>query len=390
MPYGVTPAGFVKKTLLASRDAILLFWRDNISSGIDTSEDGLEAQLAGAFAEEIAEAWDAQEAEYAARDPAQAEGQALDDLLHLRGIYRKSATQSLVTVDVTLDAGTYPAGDLVATVSGDPSARFANDEEITTAGGVVTTVFRAESDGPVHANANTLTVPTSSGMSAINNPNDAILGRDIELDAEYYARSELELGAEGSTTGDAIRAAVLALDGVTYARVYVNDEPTTDSNGVLPNSVEAVVLGGDDDEIRHALLNSKAAGIRARGVSNDYINDTQGNNYLVGFTRPTRIQPYLVVVPHVNLDLYPGDAAVKAMLLDWGDSNLSVGNDVIIMKIAQLVMALPGVYDVEVLIDGAGWPDPGDTDNFVIGVREYADLDTTRVNVVNEAETGPA
>lgn len=403
MAYGVTPQGFVKKTLSAVRDAILDYWRANISATIDTSEDGLEYQLASSFAEQIAEAWDAQEAEYASRDPAQAEGQALDDLLHLRGIYRRPATQSLVTATVTLEAGTYAAGDLVATVAGDPTARFANDAEVvslgvydankggTGIGGTDNVVFRAESDGPVHANAGTLTVQatTPSGWSEITNAGDAILGLNEESDTDYYNRSEEELGAEGSTTADAIRAALLQLDDVRYARVYVNDDPDTDANGVLGNSVEAVMLGGDDAEIRKTLLDTKAGGIRARGSDSGTIADSQGNVYEVGFTRPTQIQPYITVNISYNPDLYPGDAAVKQYLLDWGDANLSVGLDVVHNKLVQLVMALPGVYDCTIAMGST--PSPvNTTDNFVILVRQYADLDSTRVNVVGTPATGPA
>lgn len=392
MPYGVTAQGFVKKTLTVIRDEILAFWQANISATIDTTEDGLEYQVAGSFAEQLAEAWDAQEAEYASRDPAQAEGQALDDLLHLRGVYRRPATQSVVTATVDLDAGTYAAGDLVATVVGDPTARFANDQAVTSTGGPSDVLFRAEADGPTHANALTLTVIANpvTGFNSITNANDAVLGLNEESDGDYYARSEQEFGSEQSSTADAIRSAILALAGVTYCRVYVNDNPDTDGNGVLGNAVEAVVLGGAAADIRKALLNTKAAGIRAVGSTVGTLSDSQGNVYAVNFTRPTEVQPYVWFYISYDDSKYAGDAAVKQAILDWADANLSVGIDVTISGLVWLVRSMPGVYDVTVKQGSTNVEGSATATNFVIGVREYADLDSTRVTIVSTLATGPA
>jgi hypothetical protein len=391
MPYGVTSSGFVKKTLMVIRDQILDFWKANISATVDTSEDGLEYQLASSFSEQLAEAWDAQEAEYASRDPAQAEGQALDDLLHLRGVYRRPATQSLVTATVNLDAGTYAAGDLVASVAGDPTARFANDVDVVSTGVDQDVLFRSETDGPVHANAHTLSISNSvSGWNSIDNASDAVLGLSPETDVEYYTRSEQEFGSEQSATADAVRSAVLALAGVTYARVYVNDDPTTDANGVLGNAVEAVVLGGDSAAIRSAILATKAAGIRAVGSSSGTVSDSQGNVYALNFTRPTQVQPYVWIYPVYDPNTYPGDVAVKQFVLDWADANLSVGIDVTIAALVWLVRGLPGVYDVTVKQGSTNVEGSATATNFAIAVREYADLDSTRVTVSSTSALGPA
>lgn len=390
MPYGVTPTGFVRKPLLQIQQDILQKWVTNVSASIDTTPEGLEGQLAGAVAEEIDLVWAAQEAEYASRDPAQAEGQALDDLLRLKGIYRRGATQSLVGMTIGLSAGTYPAGSLVVTVVGDTATRFANDVTITTAGGTLTgQVFRAETDGPVRAFAGTLTniVPTLGFLSATN-PSDAVLGQDQESDADFWTRGEIETATTGSTTPDAIRSEVSAVPGVTFCRVYVNDDPTTNADGVLGNAVEALVVGGDDQAIRNAILRTKAGGIRAVGSTAGTAADTQGNVYSVGFSRPTTVQPYVTVAVTANEDLYPGDSVVQTLLLDWGDANLTVGMDVVRAQLTRLVMELPGVYDVDVRMGST--PSPTATTNFVVGVRQRADLDSTRVSVTHTAAAGPA
>lgn len=393
MPYGVTPTGFNRKPLQQIRQDILQYWLDNVSTGIDTTDEGLEAQFAGAVAAEIDAVWAAQEAEYASRDPAQAEGQALDDVLRLKGVFRRPATQSLVAMTVTLAAGTYPAGSLVVTVAGDPTARFANDAAITTAGGTLTgQVFRAETSGPVRANPGTLTnIVPYVGFTSATNPTAAVLGRERELDADFWARAELEAGATGSVMADAIRSEVMSADPtVSFCRVYVNDDPVTDANGVLGNAVEAVVVGGVDQTIRNALLRSKAGGIRAVGTTTGTAADSQGNVYSIGFSRPTVVQPYVTVLVSANEDVYPGDAVLHALILEWATANLTVGVDVVRAQIIRLAMGLPGVYDAAVLMGST--PSPGGIFNFTIGVREIADLnlDPARLVVSHSPATGPA
>lgn len=390
MPFGVDSSGFTRKPLLVSRDEILSYWKAHVSPTIDTSDTGLEAQFAGGFAEQIGSVWDALGDVYASRDPAQASGQALDDLLHLRGVYRKAPRESLVTVTVNVNAGTYVAGSLVAYVTGSPASRFANDATLVAAStGNYSVTFRAEQTGPVAANAGTLTVvvPTA-GFNSVTNPSDAVLGDDGETDTAYYARSELEAVTSGSATVDAVVAAVRALSGVTFVRGYVNDEPTVDANGVVGNAFEIVVLGGADQAIADAIRATKAAGIRAVGSTTVNSTDAQGNVYPIGFTRPTRIQPYIDVVCYVDKSLFPGDAAAKSYLIDWADATLSVGNDVVIAKVTQIMMELAGMYDVTVYT-GSAFP-PVSTASFVIRVREYADFDTSRVRVTHIALPGPA
>lgn len=390
MPYGVTPTGFNRPSLQEIRQRILNHWLANVSTGIDTSDEGLEAQFAGGVASEIDAVWAAQEAEFAARDPAQAEGQALDDLLALKGAYRLPPQESLVGVNVNLDPGVYPAGSLVVTVDGDPTARFANDVEITAPGGLlVGQVFRSEETGPVRANAGTLTaiVPTV-GFNSATNPTDAVLGNNGEMDADFFARAETETATYGSATADAVRAEIGVVPDVTFVRVYVNDNQSMDANGVQGNSVEAVVRGGADQDIRDAILRSKAGGIRASGSSLGSAVDSQGNVYDIRFTRPTELLPYVTVEVDADEGLYPGDAVVETLLLDWFDTHLNVGQDVVRAQIMRLVMELPGVYDVRVFMGTS--PSPVGTGNYVVGVRQYANLDSTRVIVTHVAATGPA
>jgi len=390
MPYGVTAAGFLRKPLLTIQSEILDRWASAISSGIDRSPQGIEAQLAGAIAEQIDNVWLAAESTYASRDPAQASGQALDDLLRIRGDFRLHASESLVTMQVTVGAGSYPAGSLVVTPVGRPTERFASDSELTAAiPGTYPLVFRAESPGPLAALAGTLTaiIPVSGYVSATN-PMDAVPGRARETDAEFLARSESEGTYAGHSSADAVRDAVSALSGVTYVRCYVNDLPTADAAGVPGNSFEIVVRGGVDAEIATAILAAKPGGIRAAGSTVVSASDAVGNTYSIGFTRPTTVYPYLTVSVAADPLRYAGDSALKLSLMHWGDSSLGVGTDVVLTQAIRRVTAASGVYDASVLLGATSGTVAAA--NFPVGVREIAVLDSTRVTVTHTTQTAPA
>jgi uncharacterized phage protein gp47/JayE len=390
MPFGVTPSGFARKPLLTIQAEILDRWASAISSGIDRSPTGIEAQMAGAIAEQIDNAWLAAEAAYAARDPAQASGQALDDLLRLRGDFRRAATESLVSMQVTVAAGTYAAGSLVVTPVGRPTDRFASDAVLVAAiPGTYPVIFRAETAGPLTALAGTLTaiIPVS-GFTAATNPLDAIPGVVQESDAEFFARSEAESTYLGSASAQAVRDAVSALAGVSYVRVYVNDLPTVDAFGVPGNSIEVVVRGGVDSAIAAAILDTKAGGIRAHGSTVVAATDSVGNSYSIGFTRPTPRPTYITVNVAADPATYAGDEALRTSLIHWGDSSLGVGMDVVLVQVIRRVAAAAGVFDATVLIGAtAGTVTAA---NFVVGIREIADLDSTSVTVTHTNQTAPA
>ena len=94
------------------------------------------------------------------------------------------ATRSTAVCTVTLAAGTYPIGSLVAAVAGPPNsgssngAQFANSAVVVSTGAPVTAPFQAIFPGPTVAPAGTLTTIAEqvTGYAAITNPSDAVVG----------------------------------------------------------------------------------------------------------------------------------------------------------------------------------------------------------------------
>jgi uncharacterized phage protein gp47/JayE len=389
-PFGVTPTGFSAKTLEELLAEIEAEQRANISASLNVSASSPVGQLNGIFASKLRELWELAQASYDSFDPDNATDTALANLALITGTKKNAATKSLATVDVDLDAGVYGAGTLVAHVTGDPTARFSNRDEITSPGGlVVGEIFEAESTGPVAAPGGTLTVIAEPvvGWNSVTNPTDAALGENIESDPSLRQRREDELARVGSSTVDAIRADVLQVEGIESATVFENVTLVVDINGLPGKSFEVIIFDGvvpaaDDDEIAQAIWDTKPGGIQSVGSDSGTAVDAAGVSHTINFTRVTVRDVWLEFDIDVNAATYAGDAAVAAAVAAYGDVNLGTGEDVVLAELCVPVFSESGVVDITATRAGFA-VSPVGTINLPIGVREIADLDTARILITS-------
>lgn len=128
--YGVTDEGFVKKPLeviLSEAEASI---RENISATMNLLASGTAGQLNGIYSDRESELWDVMEALYAAQNPDNATGAALDYSLALTGTTRLEAEPSTVTIRLYLEDGTtIPIGSTVAV--GESGNQFETTEAAT-------------------------------------------------------------------------------------------------------------------------------------------------------------------------------------------------------------------------------------------------------------------
>ena len=369
--------------------------RSKVAPTIDLEPDAPNGQVVTIFARELALLWEIAQAVYASTDPNQATGQNLTALGALTGTLREDASPSTVTATCNLDPGTYNVGDLIASVDGDPSARFSNTEAVTNSGGVAAAfdvLFTCETNGPVRANAGTLTVIAEafSGWNSVTNTLDAELGKDVEADdftnqgIGLRLRREQDLARRGSTSVDAIRADLDNVSGVESVTVLSNDTDATDGNGLPPHSIEAVVEGGLDAEVAAAVFAAKSAGTTTYGTTTVSVDDSQGTAHDVKFSRPSDVNIYIAVVLTARAKSYVGDNVVIDTL-----ANLyhAVGGDVVYNRLIASIMALSGLKDdpdadITSLHVGTA-PFPVGTSNIVITARQLAKLDTSRITVTS-------
>jgi uncharacterized phage protein gp47/JayE len=386
MSFGVTPTGFIPKTLADCKADLEDAFRGEFGQGINLTPPSRFATLIGIFAERLAEVWDLAAAIYSSFDPDQAVGDALEARCLLTGTLRAEARSSVVKgVVLSGTPGTSIPSGRVLSVQGSPDSRFLSSVDATIGdGGAVAVDFVAERTGPVVALAGTLTVIETpvAGLTSATNPTDAILGSDVETDAALRTRRRFELRSLGNAALDAIRGDVLQVAGVASCAVFENDTEVEDADGMPPHSVEVVVSGGDDDEIAAAIFGSVAGGVGTHGTTSVGVTDSEGVDHTIKFTRPVAVPIYLVIAIEKDPNAFPVDGVtqIRDALLAFGVATYAGGVDVAAARLYGPISKVAGVLDVPVLNIGTA-PAPATGARVAIGSREFAVLDSSRIAI---------
>lgn len=452
--YGLTQDGLVVPSL----DQIREDWNERMraqfgSASIDLSDSSIEGQLIAIGSEREAVVWEALQAVHSSQDPDKATGAGLDALCLLTGTFREDATASVVVLTLTgTPTSVVSAGSQVKTLSTDkvfstilpvtitaltawaPSTLYGVGDRRTNAGrcyicittgvsagsggptttdpditdgaahwkylgegtGAIDVAAVAAETGPVMAASGDVTVIDTqvSGWFSVINLHDAVLGTDRTSDEGLRLLREFELGALGSTPVAAIRGELSRVAGVTAVTVFQNVTDFTDADGVPPHSVEALVTGGDDDDIRAALFNAVAGGIRTHGTVSGTYTDEEGTGHTIKFSRPEDVLIYVTITLVKDPAVYPadGDAQVKTATVTFGNAQ-KTGFDAVATALGAQAFKVAGVWNVPrsgslggTLIGTSASP-TGDA-NITITSRQKAAYDTSRV-VVNSSNGTP-
>lgn len=258
--------------------------------------------------------------------------------------------------------------------------------------GFVDVVARATETGPIVAAAGDLTNRDSpaGGWLGTVNVLDATPGRNRMTNAELRVQRVLELARPGTSPKDAIRVALLDVgkgtdNPVTSATVFHNITDITDADGVPPHSVEALVLGGENQEIWNALLANVAAGIRTHGTEIGTAIDRSGTAQPEAFSRTAEIQIYESITLVKDPGTYPadGDDQVKLAIATRGNAKPD-GTDVVSAAQLAAVFDVPGVISCDLpLISAAPTTVPVATTTIAISLRQRATYDTSRISVTS-------
>ncbi len=398
MPAGLTADGYFAKTTDEFLDDINDSQKASINAGLNLSSATPLGQINGIIAAKLGELSDQMRAVYSAFYPSSASARSLDNVCSITGTKRNAASKSILSlVTVNIDDGFSAApGEMVAAVAGDPVRRFVNKDVVENTSGMTNDFsvnFEAEVAGAVECLSGQLTsiAEPLSGWNSVINPTDAVVGDEIDTDSQLRIRREQEL-AGGSTTADGIRTDVLQNEdlGVTFCRVLSNDTDATDSNGLPPHSVEVIARGPDaptsedDQALADQIWESKAGGVQAFGTDSKTVTDDQGNEYDVGFTRPTIVPVYLEIDITIDATKYPedGDDQLAEALVDFGDENYQPGDDPIAERLKSVAFSIPGIIDVPELRLGFT-VSPVGTTNLTVAIREIAELDSSRILVTH-------
>lgn len=412
--YGVTQAGFVVKPLsqiLADMQSQILA---TISASYDLSPNTPDGQMLGIYAASSAAVWELAQAAWNQFNRSDVEGAGLDNIGDLTGTPREAASYTQVFCTVTLAAGTYAAGSLVANVAGQSGQTFSNLYSITTAGGIVTGVlFQATQVGVTPSvNPGTLTVITApvTGWSTVTNPaGQSQLGTAAELDPAYMLRQALDLAVSGSCNASATVAALEQLGAAQQTPVTLSvsvlenvqwSYQVLNGVGVPPHSWCVVVYDGgtgwatsNATLIAQTIFANKPAGVAPVGTTSatflDPILGSQTIPFLQPAGQPLYVSATVVARPGVShAALVPAiQAALVAAAVAPTPANgiapngqLAPGASVYQSQLEAVIMSVPGVLNVSALTFGFA-PAPTNVAPLAVAASSIATLAAANVVV---------
>ena len=218
----------------------------------------------------------------------------------------------------------------------------------------VDAIMTSLDDGPIVAVAGDLTdiVTPVGGLNSARNIADASLGKLDDTNEELRLRREAELRGQSKSPTDAVRAALLKVDGVTSCDVFTNLTNVVNGDGMPPHSLEALVLGGDDQDIWDALWANVAGGIVTTGTEVGTTLDSQGTSQPEAFSRPIATSIFVDLTLIKDPAFYPvnGDDQVTADVVAFGELG-GTGKDAVPSSLGAQAFQISGVLEVpQVLI----------------------------------------
>ena len=261
---------------------------------------------------------------YYARFPNTASGVSLDRLCPFAGITRNAATYARHKVTLTGTAGaTIEAGFEVSNEN--QSAVFhLIDDYVIGDNGTVTAYVDCNEAGNVgnitSASINTIVNP-SADVESVSGVTLTSAGKNRESDTLLRTRFSQAVSGIGSGTMEAIKGAIMGVNGVDGCTIKENDTDST-IDGIPPHSFECFVLSNDlsvtHSLIGQAIFEKKPLGIKAFGEISVEVADKNGNIHTVSFTKTIRKELYIEISLITN-DSFPdnGEDIIKTNLVNF-------------------------------------------------------------------------
>lgn len=268
---------------------------------------------------------------------------------------------------------------------------FATDAQNVTISSIGTPIkFRCVTVGAVNPDIGTINqiVTSIPGWTGVLNQYAASVGQDAETDTHLRQRWNRSLFSRGSTNIDAIAEALANnVTGVTTVKVYENRTDVTDTDGRPPHSIEAIVEGGENDDIAKVIWKTKAGGINTYGTEHGTTMDANGTEQTLYFNRPSPVKIWLKVVISENPDetLYPAAVQQIAEALLAKGQEQAVGEDVILQRyFSTIFKAAPGVGYISLTAATGDTAGTYSTSNISITPRQIAVFDAARIEVTKQ------
>lgn len=311
---------------------------------------------------------------------------SLDRVGSNMGVGRKVAQPAFATIEVTTD-GQYLV-ETGETFETDDGYVFDLIKDITTTQQPDGTwkgtgIVQSEENGSMNnvaANKITMESNPDDNVLSITNPEPAGGGQDYEDDETYRARLLEENAAKPGPTAWGMKSALMELPGVRDVNPVENDKADADKWGNPPYSVHIYVLGGDDNEIAHTIVNHEAAGITLVGSKAIDVQDATGNKRTVHFDHAIDKPIYVKVKVNVNENWNDDEGAddIKTAVADY-INHLIIGKTLFLTRLYPLVYGVNGINEATIMI-GTHQGTLGGND-IVNDINEAVSCDTNNIEV---------
>lgn len=286
--------------------------------GLNPALDTPQGQLSTSLTAEVSNVWDQFGLLTNQMDPAFNTGRYQDGIARIYFLSRKGAQPTVVAALCTGLVGVpIPAGSLALALDG--NFYTSTDDAEIGGDGTVTIQFACNAVGPIDCPEGSLNVIARAipGWDSITNPADGVLGRNTESRREFEERRAESVAENSIGSPQAVKGAVLAIDGVLDAYVYNNNTNGSVVIGdytLIANSIYVAAVGGSDQNVARAIFTKAGPGPSYNGNTSvavaDMTYDSPRPTYIVKFERP-RALTCLFAIQMQNGPDVPADAGAQ-------------------------------------------------------------------------------
>lgn len=319
-----------------------------------------------------------------------ATGYFLDCICEKNRIYRKEPKQTKLKLIVHGDAGVeFSAEDISVSEEGTYTYYNLNEDIIIGDDGTVIAEFICNDYGEY--------APTSTSKFIIQTPLNGlrdvtidyenaniVIGRLVETDEQLRRRREYSVQQTSTSTLASIKANLYSLDGVLHATYFENDTEETNELGIPMKSFEFIVDGGDENDITDIIFTNKTAGTRAYGETLINKVDSEGNTYIIGFTKaePVNIGMDIKVQTNAPQSNSWKQAIINALKTKFEEVQ-EIGTIVKDYNYYTVLTNFPEITDINTLqFYNADLEYPTYYSQYVIDKKQIAKLDIKDIHIV--------
>lgn len=328
----VSNQGITGKSLNEYEDEVKQGYQD-INSDWNVEPESPDGQAIAIWAELLANLDEIVQYAYMSRDPATAQGQALNDIADYAGLQRQDATYSTCPVTLSGVNGTLiPQGSRIRNSATDTQWELDTETEIQ---GNTSAFVTAVEAGRKTAAIGALTeiVDPVAGWQSVTNPEAAAQGEDEEPEEEFRIRRNQSVARLGSNQIDNIFSAVSNVDSVNQVKTYENSESAANANGLNPNSIAIFVRGGENSDIFDAIAAKKNPGVNMNadnGIANEQTETAQtplGQDVGITFFRPETVSIFVTVTISTDQLSQSQKPSIKQAIVDFSLEGLTGQGD---------------------------------------------------------------